>query len=112
LTGCYPPLSGPTDCHPCHAARLVSATAAPPLDPAGAENHIGFAWRPDALPQLQAFTGQGLRHARVLEPVDHRTDEEPVALAITFAAGYLAIYNHRDDNGLLFEPADQGGRER
>ena len=73
---------------------------------------FGFAWRPDALPELQTLTRQQLRHARVLEPVTTGFGDQPVALAFTFAAGYLAVYNHRDDNGLLFEPADQEWRER
>jgi hypothetical protein len=81
-----------------------------PGQPFGSD--FGFVWRTDALPQLRALTGQRLRHARVLEPVDHRVGEEPVALAFTFAAGYLAIYNHRDGNGLLFEPAVKDWQER
>ncbi|GLY04266.1 hypothetical protein [Actinoplanes sp. NBRC 101535] len=75
------------------------------------DSDYGFVWRRDALRQLQALAGQQLRHARVLEPADNRGSDEPLAIAFTFVAGYLAIYNHRDDNGLLFEP-DKEWRER
>ena len=66
---------------------------------------FGCEWRSEPLRGLRPLPGQRLHHAQLLEcPDDTSIGEAPVAVAFAFTSGYLAIYNHGDCNGLLFQP--------